>query len=268
MDRTPKGSIPGGTAIFASRVAKALGCRVAVVTSSAADLDHESLFPGIQFKNVPAPVSTVFENTYHEGGRQQRVHSVAHPIESKHIPKSWRRASIVHLAPIADEIDPGVIELFTNGLVGLTPQGWFRSWDDEGVVFAKSWQQAEESLPLAASVIMSLEDLADPNELTIFRERARILVLTEREAGCRVYCRGEERQFRAPAVHEVNPTGAGDIFAAAFFIRLHQTRGNPWAAAEFANRVAAASVAQETLDDKISAISELVSGEKETRFND
>ena len=36
-------------------------------------------------------------------------------------------------------------------------------------------------------------------------------------------------------------TGAGDVFAAAFFVRLLETR-DPWEAARFANRVAAVSV--------------------------
>jgi sugar/nucleoside kinase (ribokinase family) len=39
----------------------------------------------------------------------------------------------------------------------------------------------------------------------------------------------------------VDATGAGDIFAAAFFARLHQTR-DPWEAARFATNLASHSV--------------------------
>jgi sugar/nucleoside kinase (ribokinase family) len=39
----------------------------------------------------------------------------------------------------------------------------------------------------------------------------------------------------------VDATGAGDIFAAAFFVRLNQTR-DPWEAARFATCLAAQSV--------------------------
>jgi len=42
-------------------------------------------------------------------------------------------------------------------------------------------------------------------------------------------------------VIEVDATGAGDIFAAAFFVRL-QRGADPWTAACFANCVAAQSV--------------------------
>jgi len=45
----------------------------------------------------------------------------------------------------------------------------------------------------------------------------------------------------------VDPTGAGDVFAAAFFIRLSQTR-DPWEAARFATQVAARSVTRRGME--------------------
>ncbi len=46
---------------------------------------------------------------------------------------------------------------------------------------------------------------------------------------------------------EVDPTGAGDIFAASFFVRLHTTR-DPWEAARFATNLAAFSVLRVALE--------------------
>jgi sugar/nucleoside kinase (ribokinase family) len=46
---------------------------------------------------------------------------------------------------------------------------------------------------------------------------------------------------------EVDPTGAGDIFAAAFFTRLHATR-DPWEAGRFATHLAAFSVTRRGLE--------------------
>jgi sugar/nucleoside kinase (ribokinase family) len=48
-------------------------------------------------------------------------------------------------------------------------------------------------------------------------------------------------------MEEIDPTGSGDIFAAAFFVRLYLTR-DPWESARFANQIAAASVARVGLD--------------------
>jgi sugar/nucleoside kinase (ribokinase family) len=56
-----------------------------------------------------------------------------------------------------------------------------------------------------------------------------------------LFWHGDSRRFRPPNVQEVDPTGAGDVFAAAFFVRLLNTR-DPWEAARFANRMAAVSV--------------------------
>jgi len=61
--------------------------------------------------------------------------------------------------------------------------------------------------------------------------------------GARVYWNGDVRRFAAPPAEQVDPTGAGDIFAASFFIRLHQTQ-DPWEAARYANVLAAHSVAR------------------------
>lgn len=260
LDLTPSGSMPGGTVTYAARVAQALGCRVAVLTSVASDLDLESVFPGIEIENILATTTTTFENTYVDGRRQQKIYSVATSIRGEHIPPAWRRAPIVHLGPIANEIDPSMISLFSNSLVGLTPQGWFRRWDESGQVTKGEWSGANDALPMAAAVILSMDDLNDPALLDVYHKRARLLVLTEQVGGCTVYCRGESRHFPAPLVHEVNPTGAGDSFAAAYFVRLYHTHGNPWDAAVFANRVAAASVTQDTIEDKIKAIKEIVDG--------
>lgn len=260
-DLTPDGPKPGGTVTFSGRLAQALGCRTAVLTSAAGDIDLGPIFPGIPVRAIPAAKTTTFVNTYTPAGRQQMVQAVAEPIRPGDVPAAWRRAPIVHLAPIANEIDPALIGLFSNSLVGLTPQGWFRRWDDDGRVHHGDWPEAEQVLPLAGAVILSPEDLPDEAWLARLQRWSRLLVLTRSEGGCTVFCRDETRHVPAPAVAEVNPTGAGDIFATAFLIRLHQTRGNPWEAAEFANRVASVSVTQDSLDDKIEAIKELVRSE-------
>jgi len=69
----------------------------------------------------------------------------------------------------------------------------------------------------------------------------RILVVTEGVNGARLYWNGDLRTFKPPQSSEIDPTGAGDVFAAAFFVRLSQTR-DPWEAARFATLLASHSV--------------------------
>ena len=74
----------------------------------------------------------------------------------------------------------------------------------------------------------------------------RILAVTEAAAGSRVYWNGDLRRFHPPKIEEVDPTGSGDIYAAAFFYRLWITR-DPWEAARFATNLAAFSITRSGL---------------------
>ncbi len=253
-DVTPNSPVVGGTVTYSSRVAQALGCRTAVVTSAARDLDLDQIFPGMEIVRVPAAKTTTFENVYTVYGRKQIIHSIAEKITIEHIPDEWRRAKIVHIGPISNEVSPDLVSIFSSSLVGITPQGWFRRWKDDGQVYISDWPGAKEVLKLAGAVIVSPEDLPGKETIERIREWCQLVVLTLQSSGSRVYFRNESRAIAAIDVDEVNPTGAGDIFATAFLIRLYQTRGNPWEAAEFANRIAATSVSHQGLVDKIEAI--------------
>ena len=62
----------------------------------------------------------------------------------------------------------------------------------------------------------------------------------------RLFWNGDVRRFRPPVVTEVDTTGAGDIFATAFFFRMFTTR-DPWEAARFATQLAAIPVTRSGL---------------------
>ena len=260
-DITQEGYAPGGTAIYSAMAAHALGCQTAILTSTAQDLFVEQLLPEVDVHNLRSQHSTTFENIYTPTGRQQTVQAFADTITTGDVPEEWHRAKIVHLGPIVSEIEPNIINVFSNSLIGLTPQGWFRQWDEQGRVYPGEWSEMAEVLPLAGATILSMEDIPSEETLQKIRHLSNLVVLTERSSGCTVFVRNETRSFTAPAVNEINPTGAGDIFAAAFFVRLHQTRGNPWEAAIFANKVAACSVEYDTLRDKFKAIRDFVRSE-------
>jgi len=240
-DITPTGVQLGGTVSYSALTARALGLRVGIVTSSGADAPLGAL-DGIPIVNVPSEYSTTFENIKTENGRRQILHHQSAPIVLDHIPQVWRSAAIIHLAPIARELDPSLAEKLSGSLIGITPQGWMRAWDENGKVTACAWENNEQALRHAGAVVMSVEDVN--RDLELVEEMAhytRILCLTEGEAGAVLHWNGDRRRFRPPAMDEVDGTGAGDIFAAAFFVRLYHTR-DPWEAARFANQLAARSV--------------------------
>lgn len=247
VDLTPTGKQLGGTVSYSALTAKAMGLRVGIVTSVGEDAPLH-LLDGVQISNLPTEQSTIFENVKTEHGRKQTLHHQATKISFEHVPHIWRDAPIVHIAPIAQEVDAELVKQFPASWVGVTPQGWMRGWDENGSVFATAWENSEQVLGRVGGVVMSLEDINRDLELVEWMaHHARLLCLTEGEQGAVLHWHGDRRRFRPPVVEEVDATGAGDIFTAGFFVRLHETR-DPWEAARFATNLAAYSVTRAGLN--------------------
>lgn len=245
-DLTPDGPKMGGTASYAALTAKALGLNVGVVTSWGCEIPLGPMANVIIHNYLAAP-STSFENIYTQEGRIQVIHEVARPLDSNSIPDAWLNTPIIHLGPIAGEVSPQVVTRFDHSFIGITPQGWLRTWDEGGRIQPTKWCDAAKVLRASSAVIISVEDVAgDEGIIEEMAAACPIFVVTEGFYGGRVYWLGDVRRFKAPAVKEVDATGAGDIFAAAFFIQYQKT-GNPWEAARFANLLAAQSVTRSGL---------------------
>ena len=241
VDLTPSGPVLGGSAAYAALTARAMGLRVGVVTAWGNEIKLSAL-DGIQLAAVETEHSTTFENIYTETGRVQYIRHVAPRIDFALVPEAWRAAKIIHLAPLAQEIDPLLPANFQPALLGLTPQGWFRAWDAGGRVHPCAWSQSEAALSQAGAAVLSAEDVGgDEEQIEWMAQRTRLLAVTEGAAGARLFWHGDSRRFRPPQVVEVDATGAGDVFAAAFFVRLLHTR-DPWEAARFATRMGTVSV--------------------------
>jgi sugar/nucleoside kinase (ribokinase family) len=235
-------STAGGTASYAGRAALALGCRVGVVTSTGPALDSDQTLAGAQIIDIPASETTTFENTYADGKRHQMLHSIAEPLLPTMIPRHWQ-PSIVHVGPVAQECTHQMIEIFDDAFIGVTPQGWMRQWDEDGRVQPCEWKSAQKVLSRADAVVLSEEDVAhDESIVGRYAAQSPLLVVTRGAGGCTVYTGNRRQHFPAPEVQVIDPTGAGDIFAAAFFIALYDSGGNMEKAARFANCIAAHSV--------------------------
>jgi sugar/nucleoside kinase (ribokinase family) len=246
-DLTPEGPRLGGTAAYSALTAQALGLRVGIVTASGPET---SLAPlgNIPIIAIESPNSTIFENIYTEQGRIQYLRAQATRLDFSYVPEVWRQASIIHLGPIANEVDAILPDGFSPDLLGLTPQGWMRQWDSECRVSRGEWRDADAALARAGAVVISREDVNGDDELIErMAQQTRVLVVTESAAGAVLYWNGDRRRFRAPKVTEVDATGAGDVFAAAFFTRLVATR-DPWEATRFATMLASCSVTRPGLE--------------------
>jgi hypothetical protein len=246
QDITPQGLQLGGTASYAALTARSLGLRVGIITSCSSDLEMPELW-GIDIISKPSEFTSTFENIPTPEGRLQRIHHLAEKLDANSIPHHWKKTPIVHLGPVAHEVNLDISRVFPHSVIGLTPQGWFRSWNKEGFVHYQKWQEAPLDLQKATIAVLSIEDVqGDERMIEEMQTNIKILVVTEGAEGCRLYWNGDLRRFRPPKMSELDSTGAGDIFASAFFIRYAKTL-DPWEAARFATHFAAKSVTRRGL---------------------
>jgi hypothetical protein len=245
-DLLPDGERLGGSVAYSALTAKAFGLKPGILTAWAEDLALGPL-EGIPIINIGAEQSTTFENIYTTEGRQQKVSQLAPALDFHQVPEHWRTTPIVHLAPVLGEVSPRMLGHFKESTLALTPQGWIRELRADGRVMKGHWPEAEFVLSQADMAVVSQEDL--PKNSTIVDRLAansNLLAITKSQQGCEIYLDGVVHSFEAPGSKEIDSTGAGDIFASAFFIRSH-FGDNFSTAARVANRVAAQSVERQGL---------------------
>lgn len=245
-DLVENGDLTGGTAAFSSLTAAAFGLRTALVTAANPQEPPEEM-GGIEMHIKPSKSTTTFKNILSPEGRKQYIFKKAQDIQQGDIPDSLLNAHILHLGPIAQEVDPDISNLFANAFLGITPQGWMRSWDQKGLVSFIRWQPSQLLKERTDAVAFSIEDVnADEEYVQHMVHSFRVVAVTEGYHGARIYWNGDVHQVRAPKVPVKDATGAGDIFAAVFFIRL-QAGSDPWEAGRQAVRLASQSVTRSGL---------------------
>ena len=236
----------GGSALYAAATAARLGARTALVTRVGPDerprLEEACAALGIELHVRPSHVTTTFSFSSDAAGhRTLRLRARARGLALVDVPESLRGTRAVVLASVAHEIDAHLREGFPRSICVLAAQGYLRAWDADGTVRPRAWEGAADAVRSVDATVLSEEDLADPRDAERWAAHGAVVV-TCAERGARVLTREaavEVAGFRADRV--VDPTGAGDAFAAGLAIALAE--GNELAAAaRFANAVASFAV--------------------------
>ncbi len=246
--------VVGGTVSYAALTAAALRRSVGIVTSASRGFDL-SAFHGLATVSCSmAEHTTTFRNQYVNGSRRQVVYGVAEPLTPQSVPEAWSSPAIVHVGPIMGECSPALVTSFPEStFVGVTPQGWMRSTNGDGEVLHQPWDGADSLLGYASAVVFSIHDvLGDWDVARSYAAMAPLLAVTTGRMGGVLFIKGEPVPFPALTVDEVDPTGAGDIFAAMFFDAL-VNEVPPVEAARFAACVASGSVTRVGLNGVPSA---------------
>ena len=234
-DRRPGGDVLGGSVTYGALAARSLGWEAAILTSAGPDFEPERELPGLPVFVRRSPATTRFVNEYDEDGtRHQVVTARAGDVDLEALPASWHDPEVLLLGPIVGELSGVRAPALEAGCVGAIAQGYVRVIDTDGLVSAREWVRPDRDLPGVHVLFLSEHDLPDAEA------RARDLVslvpivaLTRGWRGVTLLTRQGAHEIPSLPRPEVDPTGAGDVFAAGFLVRYQET-GDPLEAAAFA----------------------------------
>lgn len=236
FDRREGGHLLGGSVSYAALAARRLGWQAGVLTAAGPDFAPERDLPAVSVFLQRGAATTRFENAYGPGGeRGQVLLSRAPDLEPLPLPAEWQAPDALLLGPVAGELPGSWAPSFEAGVVGAIAQGWVREFDPEdGRVSAGPWRDPRQALFGVHVLFLSEHDL--PEAETRARELLELVpmvALTRGWRGLTLLTRGGAWEVAAWPRPEVDPTGAGDVFAAAFLVRYHEC-DDPLEAAAFA----------------------------------
>lgn len=230
----------GGAAFYSALQAARLGMRAAIVTCGVTAEIEELLEPysgELELRILPAAHTTTLRTLGAGGQRRQRLLAWAGPIAQDIAVET----SILHLAPVARESPTRWRG--QAAFVGLTPQGLVREWSGEGDEIAIG--KPMRSLALLAGrcdaiVLSQHERVACASAIDAAGAGGAVVAVTAGAQPTMILAPGRAGvELEVPAIEEpVDDLGAGDVFAAAFFVALAEGQSPP-EAASFANAAAA-----------------------------
>jgi sugar/nucleoside kinase (ribokinase family) len=225
-DGTPR---DGGAVYYAAAAATRLGWRALCVTRAVREpSDVPADIASLEsWHVVPAKSTTTFRNLYgRDGSRTQAVLTPVPTIAPEDVPLDWRNPDAIHLAPVAGELGADILDGLSAPFIGVGAQGWLRTIGPKGMVSASAWAVPQEILARTTAVAVSEEDLAGegrpPDELA---RGVPLMAVTRGRAGATIFADRARVELEPLGVQAVDPTGAGDIFAATFFLLLAEGFG-------------------------------------------
>lgn len=220
---------PGGALLHAALGASVWGTKVGLVSIVGSDYPREALqimadrgvsLEGLRHLETPGVrVWLLYEN----GARRmiprlgRPSHEDVSPLPA-HVPKLYRDAPAFHVAPMPLSRQRAMVEAFGHGdrLVSLDP------CEPLSLETLTVFQECSNHTDV---VFLSDDEIDIPSRAealaSLVRGRTRYVLHKRGREGGTVYLAGSRtRTWSACPANEIDPTGAGDVFAAAFMASL------------------------------------------------
>jgi len=243
----------GGPPTYAAASARLLGLEIDAVTKVGGDLPEEFRSQleelGLKPVVVDEAETTRFILDYRGGERRLSVEAICDDIKPEEVGDAPRDR--VMLAPIIGEIPrETALRLMDAESLALDPQGYLRTLNRDGSIGLRPWLDLEllsavdvykstfRELRLITGVENPLKALRRLNELGVGEA-----IATLGDEGAILSLRDEAYRIPAYRVEAVDPTGAGDVYLAAYLLERLKGGEPPWCGAVAS---AAASLIVET----------------------
>ena len=238
----------GGTVSYAAFVVAAFGLRARILTIAAPDTDLSPLAASHDLHVVQDSATLTFAFSQTPQGRQlTTLARPSRPLTAGDLPAAWRSPATLILGTlIEDDVDLDSFGSLASSArrIGIATQGLQRHATP--VVVRGPLPDLNSLLPLctpSTSLFRSEREASvwTTDQLTAILATGARVVTTRGERGAEV--QRADRHLQIPPVafeSEIDSTGAGDIFASAFILALHEGDA---AAGRLAAAFAAASVA-------------------------
>ena len=218
----------GGPPTYASATARLLGLRIDAVTKIGGDLPWgfraRLRMLGLKPIIVEGCETTRFVLDYRGGRRRLSVEAVCEAIKPDEVEDASRDA--VMLTPIIGEVPrETALRLRGAGILALDPQGYLRTLNPDGSIGLRPWLDLE----LLSAIDIYKSTLRELRLITGVEAPLKALgrlhgigvgeaIATLGDEGA-ILSLGDEA-YRIPAyrVEAVDPTGAGDVYLAAYLI--------------------------------------------------
>jgi sugar/nucleoside kinase (ribokinase family) len=224
----------GGAAAFAAQAAVLLGIDTALVTvapARAPELEPLRRLDALQLAVAPSEQITTFGIEYRDGERTLSLLERARSLEWQDIPPAWRAPELLYVGPVAAECDEQLLAAFgeTYGIGCI--QGWLRDPVPGGRVRPRQLPAARHPPNMLKAVSFSASD--HPESTALAEELAAkgiTVAVTLGQKGVRLWWGQRQCWLPAARAREVDPTGAGDVFALVFGLALWSGLDPPEAA--------------------------------------
>ena len=233
----------GGAATYVSQTAARLGLHADLVTAvpmNFALLDPVRHNPNITMHEQPCDVVTTFGLDYRGDVRTVRLLHGSSPM--REVGQQLRNARLAYLGPVIGELEGDALNWFPRARITVGLQGFMREADATGAIHAKD-PPSLDLLARANAIVFSEHDHPDAEAFAQhIATRIPVVVLTRGARGATLFDHGVAAAVEPVPVVERDPTGAGDVFAAALAVWLGRD-ATPMDAARQAAYCAAQAVA-------------------------